>query len=270
MQADHRAAPDRYTRAVSAAMRPESELLAAAKAGDRSAVEELLAREQPRLYRFGLKMCGDPEDAGDVLQETLLAMARNVGGFRGDATLSTWMYTIARSFCVKKRRRRKGAPAAHEPLSGEERDARSTPEEAALRNQQVAALDRAVDALPPAHREVLLLRDVEGLSAAEVASVLGIGVAAVKSRLHRARAAVRAAVTSAEIPAASSECPDVVRLLSRKLEGDVDPALCARMESHAAACPRCTLLCSSLKETLALCRALPLPRVPAAPERAGA
>ena len=70
------------------------------------------------MFRFGLHMCGDAEDARDVLQDTLLAAARNIGDFRGDASISTWLYTIARSFCVKKRRRSKFAPAEQISLDG--------------------------------------------------------------------------------------------------------------------------------------------------------
>jgi RNA polymerase sigma-70 factor, ECF subfamily len=244
----------------------ETALLERARAGDARAVEDLLRRHERRLFRFGLKMCGDPEDAGDVLQETLLAMAKNVRGFRGDSSIATWMYTIARSFCIKKRRRRKGAPEAFEPLRGEEPDARRTPEEEAMRRQQLAALDRAVSALPPPYREVLLLRDVEGMPASDVAKVLGVRVEAVKSRLHRARAALRDAVGRGAPP--REGCPDVLRLLSRKLEGDVTPAACAEMERHLASCPRCEALCGSMRKTLALCRELPVPRVPVGVKRA--
>ena len=83
----------------------DSELLLAARAGDPQALERLLTRQEARIYRFGLKMCRDPEDAKDVLQDTLLTMARNFRDFRGASSISTWLYTIARSFCVKKRRR---------------------------------------------------------------------------------------------------------------------------------------------------------------------
>ena len=85
---------------------PDEKLLEAARAGDRAALDQLLTRHQSRVYRFGLKMCRDSEDAKDVLQETLLAVARNVKDFRGASSVSTWLYTIARSFCIKKRRRR--------------------------------------------------------------------------------------------------------------------------------------------------------------------
>src|SRR5512145_392815 len=97
----------------------DAALLDRARAGDRRALDELLERHQRRVYRFGLKMCRDPEDAKDVLQETLLAVARGVKDFRGAASVSTWLYTIARSFCIKKRRRSRFAPAEEVSLEGE-------------------------------------------------------------------------------------------------------------------------------------------------------
>lgn len=241
----------------------ERELISAAKAGDAGALEELLEKQQGRVFRFGMKMCGDTEDAGDVLQETLFAMARTIHGFREESSLATWMYTIARSFCVKKRRRRKDAPDAMEPLSGEEPDGRTSPEDDAVRSQTAEALDRAIGKLAPKYREVLLLRDVEGLPATEVAEILGVRVDAVKSRLHRARLAVRAALAPFSPGPSPPGCPDVLGLFSRKLEGEVTPALCEEMEKHLAACPRCDGLCASLRETLELCRAVPTPAVPA-------
>ena len=90
----------------------DDELLAAARQGDSAALETLLVRYQPHLYRFGLRMCGNVEDAGDVAQESLISMARSVRDFRGDASVSSWLYTIARRFCIKKRRRSKFAPTA--------------------------------------------------------------------------------------------------------------------------------------------------------------
>jgi len=94
----------------------DEELLASARAGDRAALEALLQRHQAQVYRFGVKMCRDPEDAKDVLQDTLLAMARGVRAFRGASSISTWLYTIARSYCIKKRRKSKFAPEAERSL----------------------------------------------------------------------------------------------------------------------------------------------------------
>ena len=99
-------------------------LLAAARGGDAASLEALLVRYQPHLYRFGLRMCGNVEDAGDVTQESLLSMARSVRDFRGDSSVSRWLYTIARRFCIKKRRRSKFAPAQEESLDSNRLNAR--------------------------------------------------------------------------------------------------------------------------------------------------
>src|SRR5688572_17408170 len=96
--------------------RPDTELLAAARAGDDVALENLLERHQAQVYRFGMKMCRNPDDAQDVLQETLMAMARSYRDFRGASSISTWLYAIARSFCMKKRRRSKFAPKIEHSL----------------------------------------------------------------------------------------------------------------------------------------------------------
>jgi RNA polymerase sigma-70 factor (ECF subfamily) len=252
----------------------DQELLEAARAGDRAALDQLLTRHQSRVYRFGLKMCRDSEDAKDVLQDTLLAVARNVKDFRGASSVSTWLYTIARSFCIKKRRRSKFAPEQEEPLDlGPEGEASRIadpgrgPDESLAGRQIESALERAIGELEPMYREVLLLRDVEGLTAPEVAEVMGLTVEAVKSRLHRARLAVREKVApllgvpEAAAPLAST-CPDVVALFSRHLEGEISTDVCAEMERHLAACPRCRAKCDSLQRTLVLCRSSPAPEVP--------
>ena len=246
----------------------EAQLLEAAREGDAGALESLLRRHQDRIYRFGMKMCGHPEDAEDVLQETLLAAARSLREFRGGSSLSTWLYTIARSFCIKKRRKSKFAPAQEESLELEPADPGVPLDEAAAGLEIRTALEQAIAALDSGQREVLVLRDVEGLKATEVAEVLGIGVAAVKSRLHRARLRVReqlVPVLETAVPStrAPGTCPDVLELYSKHLEGEIDADLCAEMERHIERCPRCRGTCDSLKETLALCQELPAVPVPA-------
>ncbi len=265
----------------------DATLLDRARAGDRRALEELLARHQRRVYRFGLKMCRDPEDAKDVLQETLLAVARTVKDFRGASSVSTWLYTIARSFCIKKRRRSKFAPEQEESLDAREPSvearqvadpSRSAEDELAGR-QIEAALEQAIAGLDPMYREVLVLRDVEGLTAPEVAEVMGLTVEAVKSRLHRARVAVREALApmlgvpgappapqaeaGVTAPPLGAQCPDIVQLFSQHIEGEISASVCEEMEKHLVRCPACRSRCDSLQRTLALCRAAPLPEVPA-------
>jgi RNA polymerase sigma-70 factor, ECF subfamily len=250
----------------------EAVLVEAARRGDRAALSRLLEQHQQRVFGFGVKMCGDVEDAKDVAQETLLTLVRTLPGFRGEASVSTWLYTVARSFCIKKRRRTKGAPAHHERLdtvtqetASDAAAAVSTPEQMLQSREARDAVAAALDTLDPDWREVIVLRDIEGLSAAEVAQVTGLGVAAVKSRLHRARAALRtnlvALVGGAAAPAPTS-CPDVLTMFSKKLEDEISPEVCAQMEDHLQGCQHCRGLCDSLKKTLAACRALPTPSVP--------
>jgi RNA polymerase sigma-70 factor (ECF subfamily) len=250
----------------------EAELLRAARAGSGEAVEALLARHEARLYRFARRLCRHREDAEDVLQESLLAAARSLSRFRGASSMSTWLYTIARSFCIKKRRRSVFAPVelsleteAAARVRGVAHPGRP-PDEALEASRLEAALERAIAALDRPYREVLVLRDVEGLPAAEVARVTGLSVAAVKTRLHRARGRLREALAPLLAPRGgpppARPCPDIVRLFSRHLEGDISARTCARMEEHVAGCPRCQAACDGLKEVLRACRTARSPEVP--------
>jgi RNA polymerase sigma-70 factor (ECF subfamily) len=252
----------------------DEELLTAARRGDAAALETLLLRYQPHLFRFGLRMCGNVEDAGEIAQQSLISMAGSIREFRGESSVSSWLYTIARRFCMKRRRRSKFAPVQEESLDAptseaarQLADARPNPEQAAMGSEFARMLTRAIDALDPAQREVLLLRDVEGLSAPEVAGITGISIDAVKSRLHRARVAVREELAPllgqpAAVPPRATACPDVLTLFSQHLEGEIDSSVCAAMEAHLARCGSCRSACESLKRTLALCRQLPTPDVP--------
>jgi RNA polymerase sigma-70 factor (ECF subfamily) len=241
---------------------PESDetLLAAARGGDRQALESLLERHQAQAYRFGMKMCRDPEDAKDVLQDTLLAMARGIRDFRGASSLSTWLYTIARSFCIKKRRPGKSvANGDTSAFDGQPPRSPVPPDQALAAKQVTTALEQAIGELEPMYREVLLLRDAEGLTAPEVAEVVGLTPQAVKSRLHRARLAVREKIApllgvDRDLPPAPGTCPDVLTMFSRHLEGEISADGCADMERHLQDCARCRQTCDSLRRTLALCR----------------
>lgn len=154
------------------------------------------------MYRFAYRLCGEPEAAKDLVQETFLNAYRGFDKFRGDAQISTWLYTIASRACLRMRRRRKGAPERE--LSLEEFIPASDGEfrleipidglspEAALQNKQLReALDAAINRLPNKYKMVLVLRDMEGLSAKDVGTIMGLNERAVKSRLHRARLFVR-------------------------------------------------------------------------------
>ena len=246
----------------------DDELVAAARAGSAEAIEALLEKYQQRIFGFGLRMCGDAEEAREVLQDTLLAAARNVKDFRGGSSLSTWLYTIARSFCIKRRRRAKYSPTEELSLDALGADLPATgpaPDELASQQEVRRALAGVIESLAPDSREVLVLRDIEGLTAPEVADITDTSVDAVKSRLHRARASVRELLEArlgAEQLARRPDCPDVLTAFSKKLEGDLAPTLCADLERHVDACAACRGACESLKRALATCAHLVAQPVP--------
>lgn len=154
------------------------------------------------MYRYASRLCGETEAAKDLVQETFLNAYRGFKNFRGDAQISTWLYTIASRVCLRMRRKRKGAPERELSLDefiptsdGEFRlqiPVEGLSPEDALQNKQLReALDTAISGLPKKYKMVLVLRDMEGLSAKEVGAIMGLNERAVKSRLHRARLFVR-------------------------------------------------------------------------------
>ncbi len=225
-------------------------------------MEPLLAALQPRLYRFSMSMCRHPEDAEDVLQESMLAVARSAHSLRATAALSTWLYTIARRFCLKKRRKSKFAPSQEESLDfGADGLHANVAATTPLPDEQVAQLalwERVqlhIRALSPELREVLVLRDVEGLTAKEVAGVVGLTVAAVKSRLHRARSELRDRLaTPHEKP---QDCPQIRLVFSQFLEGELSADVCSTMQDHVASCAVCSAECEGLKSALTACTTAP-------------
>jgi RNA polymerase sigma-70 factor (ECF subfamily) len=237
-----------------------------AQAGDRFAVERLLAGIAPAVYRFGRRMCGNEHDAEDVVQDTLLNVALHLDTFEGRASFSSWVFALARSACARQRRGLKNRPPMADSSAVEQDDRAPSPEALAAEREVLGDVRDALDRLTPEAREVILLRDVEGLPALEAAAALEISVDALKSRLHRARAALRRELEpKGGIPAAPAEpgCPDVLALWSRKLDGELRPVDCAQMEAHVAVCRSCRVACDGLKQALLACRAVSTAVVPA-------
>jgi len=183
---------------------PGDELLAAqAAAGDDQAFERLVSRFEARIYRLACRLTSET-DAPDVLQETFLQVYRNLRTFRGDSRFSTWLYRIATNAAMMNRRARARRPT--EPLDQylPRFDSRgvhiSTPEELQLPSRADELLDSQALAerarevlarLPEMYRDPFVLRDLEELSTAEVAGMLGLDPAAVRQRVHRARLMLR-------------------------------------------------------------------------------
>lgn len=170
------------------------------KGGDRAAFEELISRYENRIFRFGFRMCGQEQDAEDVVQDTFVSAYRYLKGFRGDASLLTWLLKIASSACLKKRRLKKNEPRHHVPFedlqaqpAGEARiegPPNPTPDSEVLSAEVRAKFHEALAAIPAHYRQVLVLRELEGMSTREVAEILDLTESAVKVRLHRARGMV--------------------------------------------------------------------------------
>lgn len=240
-----------------------------AKKGDRAALEEVLAEIAPQVHRFGLRMCKNGHDADDVLQETLLAVTKHLGDFEGRSSLSSWVFTLARTACARRRRGLKNRPPESEEGRPEAPDPAPSPEARAADQELRDAINVALSALPEEHREVILLRDVEGLSAPEAAEALEISVDALKSRLHRAREGLRRALKPLLEPAgpAPTDCPDIVAMWSKKLEGDLSQTDCGAMEQHIKGCPTCGAACDALKTALGACRRVASGDVPPAVQR---
>jgi RNA polymerase sigma-70 factor, ECF subfamily len=169
------------------------ELLQSAQQGDREALDQLIRLYHERVYRFGLRVCRNPVDAEDAVQDAFLALSRTVGSFRGESSLTTWLFTVVKNACYRffrrliGRRRTLGDGPELPEVASEQLSA----EEALGRARVLRTVQDTIATLEAPYRDVLLLRDVEGLSGAEVAHRLGITVPAMKTRLFRARSAVR-------------------------------------------------------------------------------
>jgi RNA polymerase sigma-70 factor (ECF subfamily) len=173
-------------------------LLAAAQAGDLAALNRLVAAHRQGVYRFGLRVCRTTEDAEDAVQETLWAATRAIGAFRGAATsIASWLFTIVRRECLRILERRRREEPGIDGRGTEVPDQESCPDAVLDARRRAELLSLALAELAPAHREVILLRDIQELSAPAAAARLGISVDALKSRLHRARGELGANVRRA-------------------------------------------------------------------------
>jgi RNA polymerase sigma-70 factor (ECF subfamily) len=181
---------------------PEAELLARLRAGDSGAYETLVRSAGPRLLATLRRMLRRDDDAEDALQETFLAAFRYVGDFAGQSKLTTWLHRIAVNVALMRLRAQKRRPESSidELLPRFDDDGHRVVEPAAAERSPDHALDadsrrravrRCIEALPEPHRQILVLRDLEELSAEEAAALLGVSLGAAKMRLHRARQALR-------------------------------------------------------------------------------
>ncbi|MET7999764.1 RNA polymerase sigma factor [Nonomuraea glycinis] len=164
----------------------DERLVAAARSGDIESLTALVSGAHPHVQRLARSLCATPEDAEDAAQEALIVLYRKIGTLRASSALVSWMFRIIRNECVRRARlmMRSQPPRT-------EATAAPSAEDEVFERLEAARVAAAIAALPTDQRQILIMRDVQGLSGRMVADLLGLSTSAMKSRLHRARAAVQ-------------------------------------------------------------------------------
>lgn len=173
----------------------EAEIIRRVQSGDTEAYEALVTEYQKNVYNLALRMTGNPEDAADMSQEAFLKAYSSLALFRGDSKFSVWLYRIVSNVCLdhlRRQSRRQTLSLSVEDDEGDEAqidipDLSQSPEELLERQLTREAVRRGLDSLPPAQRQILLLREIQGLSYEEISAALDIDEGTVKSRIFRAR-----------------------------------------------------------------------------------
>lgn len=173
---------------------PDERLVKAAQAGDVASLTTVVLESQPHVRKFARSLCASPQDAEDAAQEALIILYRKIGTLRASGALASWMFRIVRNECLRHVRRL--VRWGEEPEAGPEAASEPSAEEAVLHRLEARRIAAAVGALPRDQRQVLIMRDVQGLPGRTVAHALGLSDAAMKSRLHRARTTLRQSLTA--------------------------------------------------------------------------
>ncbi len=234
------------------------------------AITALFEEEGGRLFAIARNLCGDRQQAEDLVQETFLQAYRNWDRFEGRSRPTTWLYTIAARLCQRFHRRRAGEPvrmaSLEELLPFSDRALAVADERTGADDERRERLEAAVAALPEAFRMPLILKDIVGLSVTEIAPVLGLKEATVKTRVHRARLKLREAVAETlpkrELPPAAYErqvCLDLLELKQDALDrGATFPV------GPEVICARCRAVFGTLDLARDLCRKIAADELPRA------
>lgn len=181
----------------------EQEWVERARKGDETAFEALVTAHEKRIYNLCRRLVGNPEDAAELTQEAFLNAWRGLARFQGESAFGTWLYRLASNACIdflRKEKRRQGLSMTVSLEDEEERqvelpDERYTPEGELERTEARRAVAEGLERLTPEHRQGLVMREINGLSYAEICAVLGLEEGTVKSRIARARNALRKVLT---------------------------------------------------------------------------
>ena len=246
--------------------------MALLQSGQPDGLQKALAALQDSVFSFSMRVCNQREDAEDTMQEVLVKSLPYLNKFDNPRALVVWLYKVAKNRCLMSRRRSKFAPKhslSLDELLPDSRDLERlqssspiNPESLAIRSEEAQRLRDAVQKLPPEHRIILVLRDMEGLTDEEVAEITGLRRGTVRVRLHRARLFVRKEFAQAiqhrqkakpgadALPKRPSRCKEMFAELSNYLDDQLDDSLCAEIESHLGDCKPCQAFLASLESTI--------------------
>jgi len=230
---------------------------------DREAVAQLFREHGDKIYAFGLQSCRNPEDAQDLVQETFLRALKSWPSFQGKSKATTWLYTIAHRACIRLQRRRSGEPTPAQ-LSGLGTQAGEwiaagdghTSLDEVLRKESAASVHRAIAELPPEFRFPIVLKEFGDLSVDEIAGILELKGATVKTRLHRGRLRVARALSDA-VPAGDGEvlpgqtCLDLIEAKQAALDKDLPFPM-----PDEEVCSLCRTVCQTLDSAHEACSEL--------------
>ena len=240
------------------------------------AIDQAIGLLQNTVFSFSMKMCGHREDAEDTMQDVLFRSLKHLSKVQEPNALAAWLYTVTRNRC---RRIRRGHGAEQKRLSLDELipdddelrrlllDAQHGPEQTAIHAEQHHLLHEAVLRIPTPLRLVLVLHDMEELTAEQIGRILNLQPGTVRVRLHRARLAVRKemgqllrGLPGKPEPAGRSpierprECRELFANLSEYLDGHVEPRTCEQMKAHIERCPACVAFLRDLRSAIDRCR----------------
>ncbi len=178
----------------------EKLLISKSKAGDTDAFEKLVGMHDKKAYNIALRIMGNEEDAKDMSQEALIRVYRSIRDFKEQSSFSTWLYRIVTNVCLDELRKRKNAKTV--PVDGtiETEDGEmhlevgvehETPEEVYVKQERKKVILNAISELNEEHRSAIVLRDIQGFSYEEIAAMLDLSLGTVKSRINRARHALK-------------------------------------------------------------------------------
>jgi RNA polymerase sigma-70 factor, ECF subfamily len=172
----------------------DAECVRRVQQGDTDSFEVLVRRHQKAIFNLVYRLLGDYDEAAEVAQEVFLSAFKSIHQFRGDATFSTWLYRIGLNHASSRRKSLNNAQQRHTPLDGMEvaADGAVDPAKSVERKEIQQRVQQALNSLDPEDARIILLRDLQDVTYEDVAEMLDIPVGTVKSRLHRARQALKA------------------------------------------------------------------------------